>query len=84
MNTHLLIWTQRKQMRKPPRAVERRDKRGKEEYSEADPAQSENNEDSDQHYFVRSCRNGCRDCFSDCYINLLQDGRTITMKEVRR
>lgn len=41
MNTHPLIRNQRKQMRKPPEAVERRDKRGKGIHSEADPAQAE-------------------------------------------
>lgn len=42
MNTHPLIRDLRKQMRKPPEAVERRDKRGtgKGIHSEADPAQA--------------------------------------------
>lgn len=43
MNTHPLIRDLRKQMRKPPRAVDGRDKRGtgKGIHSEADPAQAE-------------------------------------------
>lgn len=41
MNTHPLIQDLRKQMRKPPRAVDGRDKRGKGIHSEADPAQAE-------------------------------------------
>lgn len=64
-------------------AIERRDKRGEEEHSEANPAQSENNEATDRYHSLCGRRNGCGDSFSDRCINLLPDGRTIDLKEVR-
>ena len=57
--------------RRPPKAVEGRDKRGEEEHSEADPAQSENNETADRYHSLCGRRNGCGDCISDRRINLL-------------
>lgn len=70
--------------RRPPKAVEGRDKRGEEEHSEADPAQSENNETADRYHSLCGRRNGCGDSFSDRCINLLPDGGAIDMKEVRK
>lgn len=69
--------------RRPPKAVERRDKRGEEEHGEADPAQSENDETADRYHSLCGRGNGCRDSFSDRCINLLPDGGTIDLKEVR-
>lgn len=70
--------------RRPPEAVEGRDKRGEEEHSEADPAQSENDEMADRYHSLCGRRNGCGDSFSDRCINLLPDGGAIDMKEVRK
>lgn len=69
--------------RRPPKAVEGRDKRGEEEHSEADPAQSENDEMADRYHSLCGRRNGCGDSFSDRCINLLPDGGAI-LKEVRK
>lgn len=70
--------------RRPPKAVEGRDKRGEEKHSEADPAQSENDEMADRYHSLCGRRNGCGDSFSDRCINLLPDGGAIDMKEVRK
>lgn len=70
--------------RRPPKAVEGRDKRGEEKHSEADPAQSENDEMADRYHSLCGRRNGCGDSFSDRCINLLPDGGPIDLKEVRK
>ena len=69
--------------RRPPRAVERRDKRGEEEYCKADPAQAEAEGQADRAVDLGADRR-CAECWF--YVGsaaVLPDGGTI-LKEVRK
>ena len=69
--------------RRPPEAVERRDKRGEEEHSEADPAQAEAEGQADRAADLGTDRR-CAECW--VYVgsaSVLPDGGTI-LKEVRK
>lgn len=86
MNTHQSILNQ-KQKRKPPEAVEGRDKRGEEEHSETDPAQTPAAGQAGRHPDLAV--GGHADCvrMRICVAVVLPDGRTISvnnLKEVMR
>lgn len=69
--------------RRPPEAVERRDKRGGEEYSEADPAQAATEEQADRAVDLGADRRHTKRRIHVDSAVVLPDGRTI-LKEVRR
>lgn len=70
-------------MRKPLEAVERRDKRGKEEHSEADPAQTEAEEQADRAADLGTDRHRVKCRVHAGGAAVLPDGRSADLKEVR-
>ena len=69
---------------RPPRAVERRDKRGEEEYCKADPAQAEAEGQADRAVDLGADRRRTKRRIHVDSAAVLPDGGPIDLKEVRK
>ena len=70
--------------RRPPRAVERRDKRGEEKHSEADPAQTATEGQADRAVDLGADRRRTKRRIHVDSAAVLPDGGPIDLKEVRK